>query len=632
MKKRIFLFTLVLSILMCIFAISVFAGDIITVDNIKYEITSSSTVNFNANDPTDDTTLGTLIIPETITYNGTTYTVTGVTRGKSWPDNNEYINSVIKVELPATVNSVPEHIFRNYKGLQEVKFLGNIPSFNNAEFYQCTALTKVELANPTALTKIGGSVFYYCSNLVTFEIPQTVTVVDGEAFRECKKLTGNINLPNLKTLGGSAFRGCAAISSVKIGGTISGVANHAFYGAKSVTSIDFSACTNLTYIGENAFRECEKATSIIVPSGYTSIGNYAYQNCYALESVVIHDGVLTIGQYAFQSDSKIKSIIIPDSVTSIGYMAFQSSGLTSVKMSNAVTTFGGNCFQGTKISSVILPATLTTTEKDIFNSVSTLNTVVFANSNVSGYTNTLFSSCSNIKLVFYAGSDPTTLTTRFSQLSSFTNFVTYEQHLANLKTVGFTGYETKTIVYGTSNCGGCSDIDTSEFSFDFISFTEKMYDRKACDKCGYVDKTAGIVEYDPILVIKGYTVEEGTNGSSMAYGFTIDKDSLAKYQNETGITLSYGLIVGSTDGNTDGKIVDKDGNSLLNSAIAAELSGASLEKFTIYNIKLTDIKTDNQKALPIFLCAYVISGEKVVYLGEDEKDFAVAISYNDINK
>jgi hypothetical protein len=118
----------------------------------------------------------------------------------------------------------------------------------------------------------------------------------------------------------------------------------------------------------------------------------------------------------------------------------------------------------------------------------------------------------------------------------------------------------------------------------------------------------------------------------MAYGFKVDKASLAKYQNETGITLNYGLIVGSTDGNTDGKIVDKDGNSLLNSAIAAKLSGASLEKFTIYNIKLTDIKTDNQKSLPIFLCAYVIAGEKVVYLGEDEKDFAVAISYNDINK
>ena len=145
MKKRIFLFTLVLSILMCVFAISAFAGDIITVDNIKYEITSSSTVNFNADDPTEDTTLGTLIIPETITYDGVDYTVTGVTRGRSWPDDNEYINSVIKVELPATVNSVPEHIFRNYKGLQEVKFLGNISSFNNAEFYQCTALTKVEL-------------------------------------------------------------------------------------------------------------------------------------------------------------------------------------------------------------------------------------------------------------------------------------------------------------------------------------------------------------------------------------------------------------------------------------------------------------------------------------------------------
>ena len=84
MKKKVLIFALILSALLCVFAISVFAGDIITVDNIKYEITSSSTVNFNANDPTDDTALGTLKIPETITYNGTTYTVAGVTRGRQW--------------------------------------------------------------------------------------------------------------------------------------------------------------------------------------------------------------------------------------------------------------------------------------------------------------------------------------------------------------------------------------------------------------------------------------------------------------------------------------------------------------------------------------------------------------------
>lgn len=627
MKKKVLIFALILSALLCVFAISVFAGDIITVDNIKYEITSSSTVNFNANDPTDDTALGTLKIPETITYNGTTYTVAGVTRGRSWPDNNEYINSVIKVELPATVNSVPEHLFRNYKGLQEVKFLGNISSFNNAEFYQCTALTKVELANPTALTKIGGNVFYYCSNLVTFEIPETVTVVDGDAFRECKKLTGAINLPNLKTLGGSAFRGCASISAVKIGGTISGVSNHSFYGAKSVTSIDFSACTNLTYIGENAFRECEKATSIIVPSGYTSIGNYAYQNCYALESVVIHNGVSTIGQYAFQSDSKIKSIIIPDSVTSIGYMAFQGSGLTSVKMSNAVTTFGGNCFQGTKISSVILPATLTTTEKDIFNSVSTLNTVVFANSDVSAYTNTLFSNCGNIKLVFYAGKDPTTLTTRFSQLSSFTNFVSYEQHLANLKNVEFSGYETKTIVYGTSNCGGCSDVDTASFEFNFFGFTSKMYDQKTCASCGYTDVAK---EYAPIIKILGYSKEEATGGSFFAYGYSLDSESLRVYTEKTGEDVSYGVIVGTYLADSNGDIIDKDANSLIENFVNINFSKMDLDNFSLYNIKVTGIKNDAQKALLVYCSGYAIAGNNISYLGEAETKKAVAVSYNSI--
>lgn len=528
MKKRIFLFTLVLSILMCVFAISAFAANI-TVDHINYT-TSGTKAYFNADIPTDGE-ITELVIPEKITYDGVEYTVVGTTRADgNWPTDDAVINSVISVTFPATVTSIDSHTFRQYKGIKYVEFKGEITTFNNAEFYECSALEEIKFAYPDSVVNLHQYNFYGCEKLATISPLNNLVKIGSNAFRKVPA-TFITDFSDVTTIGEWAFCDSGITGEFHI--------------------------PKLTSISSHSFRECHNLTGIRLGGTFTALYNACFYNCYSLEYVAMPSTVATLDQHVFAKCSALEYVIIPEALTS----------------------------------------------------ASTTN---------------LFQSCNNLKSILYTGNDATKLTS----LSVFANdatapFASYDQ--ANPPA-------TRTIFYGTPVCAGCGDIDTSEFSFDFISFTEKMYDRKACDKCGYVDKTAGIVEYAPILVIKGYTVEEGTNGSSMAYGFTIDKDSLAKYQNETGITLSYGLIVGSTDGNTDGKIVDKDGNSLLNSAIAAELSGASLEKFTIYNIKLTDIKTDNQKSLPIFLCAYVISGEKVVYLGEDEKDFAVAISYNDINK
>ena len=84
--------------------------------------------------------------------------------------------------------------------------------------------------------------------------------------------------------------------------------------------------------------------SITIPStlgGYpvTSIGNYAFQDCSRLTSVVIPNGVTSIGKYAFRyCYSSLKAVTIPDSVTSIGQSAFNGcSGYTLILRTSALT-------------------------------------------------------------------------------------------------------------------------------------------------------------------------------------------------------------------------------------------------------------------------------------------------------
>lgn len=90
---------------------------------------------------------------------------------------------------------------------------------------------------------------------------------------------------------------------------------------------------------ENYYVDCLencRDTAIVIPPVYkgksvTSIGNWAFYNCIRLTSITIPNSATIIGSNAFSGCSGLDSIEIPDSVVSIGVGAFEGcSGLTSI--------------------------------------------------------------------------------------------------------------------------------------------------------------------------------------------------------------------------------------------------------------------------------------------------------------
>ena len=103
----------------------------------------------------------------------------------------------------------------------------------------------------------------------------------------------------------------------------------AFFNNDKITSVVIP--DSVTIIGDRAFFDCGSLTSVTIPDSVTSIGYDAFISCTSLTSVTIGNGVTSIGWCVFENCSSLTRITIPDSVTSIGESAFRScSSLTTI--------------------------------------------------------------------------------------------------------------------------------------------------------------------------------------------------------------------------------------------------------------------------------------------------------------
>ncbi len=149
---------------------------------------------------------------------------------------------------------------------------------------------------------------------------------------------------SVTSIGNGAFDDCLKLTSVTIPSSVTSIGNSAFSWCTALTSVTIPS--SVTSIGHFAFYYCESLTSVTIPSSVTSIGNYAFSGCSKLASVTIPNSVTSIGFGSFQDCTSLTSVTIPDSVTSIDMNAFyRCSALTSVTIPSSVTRIGEEAFR-----------------------------------------------------------------------------------------------------------------------------------------------------------------------------------------------------------------------------------------------------------------------------------------------
>ena len=150
-------------------------------------------------------------------------------------------------------------------------------------------------------------------------------------------------IKGVTSIGNYAFENWLRLTSVAIGNSVTSIGYEAFDYCSNLTSVVIG--DSVESIGKYAFNGCRSLTNVAIPNSVTSIDNYAFCACSSLMSITIPDSVTSIGNNAFTYCSSLTSVEIPDSVTSIGNSAFSGcSSLTSITIPDRVTSIGNSAF------------------------------------------------------------------------------------------------------------------------------------------------------------------------------------------------------------------------------------------------------------------------------------------------
>ena len=154
---------------------------------------------------------GEVVIPSSIVYNGTTYSVTGI-----GVQAFEYCSSLTSITLPNSVTSIGDGAFACCSSLTSITLPNSVTSIGDWVFKECTSLTSIIL--PNSVTSIGGYVFQRCYSLTSITLPNSVTSIEDGAFEGCTSLT-SVTIPNSVTsIGTGAFLGCSSLSTIIVDG------------------------------------------------------------------------------------------------------------------------------------------------------------------------------------------------------------------------------------------------------------------------------------------------------------------------------------------------------------------------------------------------------------------------------
>lgn len=581
MKKKIFLITVMVALLACVFAVSVSAANEVT-------LVSGERVDF-----------------ETVFKVGKSGGVDNVVLGYNTGYNSNSVTDVIFPDYIAGIES--NGLFGRYANpasttIKTLTFEASDEFFiSGVNVFTGISVTKVTF-DPDCVVEIRKGDFAGCTNLTEITFPKFIKLANS-SFANCSNMVPTNQLAfaeGMTEIGADAFHGCSSLGgTIVFPSTLTTIKEEAFSGT-AIEGVDFSKCASLITLDKAIFAHCDSLTAIDMSACIilTSLGNSFAENCDNLASVVLPPNLETINEKSFAWCGKLQSMIIPASCTLIGVEAFQYARRGQELQVFTLYIQGNVNFDTSRYS--------------VFNSSSAKVEFVLIGENVTAESfiaaNT-YSHVTGATVVDYVGGENPWTYVPGQAISSHTIVSNYCKALALM---GEHNSEDNPCVI---NCGVCGLTSIKENPQHTVSITvnyESGYDKAgikltSCTNpgCGYEEASS----LEAIFVCLGYSAPE-YGKSGIAVGFTINNVALEKYTEETGKTLKYGVFTVLQERLGDNDIFADDGTAT-EGVVSAEITNY---KFAVFQLKIVGF-ADEYKDTKLAMGAYVAvtDGETTEY-------------------
>ncbi len=379
---------------------------------------------------------GDIIIPETVTYNGTTYTVTAI-GDEAFLD----CTGLTSVSIPVTVTAIgtkfvqnPGQSFANCTSLTSIVIPDNVECLGKNTFLNCSNLWSVTIGKSIHTLKLKrGSVVYNafqgCNNITSLTwnaiicrdmggmgttnieqvtigpevqvipsefvkeskiyevtIPNSVTTIGNSAFEACTSLT-SINIPNSTiSIDSKAFYNCSGTENLNIGNSVTSIGNQAFSGCVNLKRVNISnlgawcgfqfesVTDNPLHYAGNLYLDGQELTNLVIPDTITAINAYVFDNCKSITSVTIPNSVTAIGAAAFEGCENLTRVDI-SSLEAWCTIQFGFSGI-----SNPLFYARHIFLNNQEINNLVIPNTITVINDYTFENCISITSVTIPNS------------------------------------------------------------------------------------------------------------------------------------------------------------------------------------------------------------------------------------------------------------
>ena len=243
-----------------------------------------------------------------------------------------------------------------------------VTTIGNCAFLNCLGVTNISI--PATVTTIESSALAGCSGIKNLEVPATVTTIGDNAFRFVRHVEyhgpapdiyfywnalslngvvdGNFAYPDESKTQLDACLDTDADGTVTIPASVQVISRYAFVELHSLLSIDVP--NTVDSLGVGTFQGCENLVSATLPKGLKSINAYLFSGCKSLKSFVVPDSVKIIYILAFANCSALSEVTIGYSTEKIVAMSFNNC--INLKKINSLAPVAPVLFNGDPFGNV----------------------------------------------------------------------------------------------------------------------------------------------------------------------------------------------------------------------------------------------------------------------------------------